>query len=54
MMNKKTAAMMFLGICVLLALLLVAGTISPFLSGGIFAAALVVFGILSRGFTGKK
>ena len=46
--------MMFLGVCLLLALLLVTGAIAPVLGGGIFAAALVVFGILSHGFTRKK
>jgi len=53
-MNKKTAAMMFLGVCVLLALLLVAGVISPIWSGVIFAGSLVIFGIFSRGFTNRK
>lgn len=52
-MNKRTAGLAFLGICVILAALLVAKVISPVLSGSIFAVALVAFGILSRGFTKK-
>jgi hypothetical protein len=52
-MNKKPASLTFLGICVVLAVLLVAKAISPILSGTIFAIALVGFGILSRGFTKK-
>jgi hypothetical protein len=53
-MNRKTAALSFLGVCLVLAMLLVAKAISPILSGSIFAIALVGFGILSRGFTYKK
>jgi hypothetical protein len=52
-MNKKTAGLDFLGVCVVLAALLAAKVISPLLSGSIFAIALVGFGILSRGFTQK-
>jgi hypothetical protein len=52
-MNKKAAAMIFLGVCLLLALLLAFGAISPVQSGSVFAIALVGFGILSRGFTKK-
>lgn len=53
-MNKKTAAMIFLGICSLLAVLLATGTISPFWSGILFALALAVLGILARGFSGRR
>lgn len=50
-MNKKTAGLTFLGVCLLLAALLVAKVISPILSGAVFAIALAGFGIFSRGFT---
>ncbi|MBE0665345.1 MAG: hypothetical protein IH584_05935 [Candidatus Aminicenantes bacterium] len=53
-MNRKTAALSFLGVCLVLAMLLVAKAISPILSGSIFAIALVAFGIFSHGFTYKK
>ena len=46
--------MIFLFVCLVLAVLLVAKAISPILSGSIFAVALVVLGILFRGFTKKK
>ncbi len=49
-MNKKAAVLIFLGVCLVLAALLVIGAISPVLSGSIFAVALVALGILSRGF----
>lgn len=52
-MNKKTAGLIFLGVCLVLAVLLAAKAISPILSGSIFAIALVGFGILSGGFTKK-
>ena len=50
-MNKKMAGLFFLGVCVVLAVLLVAKVISPIQSGSIFAITLVGFGILSKGFT---
>jgi len=53
-MNKKTAAMTFLVVCLVLAMLIVFGAISPALTGGIFALALILLGIVSRGFTNKK
>jgi len=49
-MNRKIATFSFLGICVLLAILLLIKAISPLVSGVVFAIALVVFGIASRGF----
>lgn len=49
-MNRRTAGFSFLGVCVILALLLVTETITPLISGGIFAGALVILGVLSRGF----
>jgi hypothetical protein len=53
-MNKKTAALLFLGICIVLAVLLIAEIITPIQSGCIFAIALVAFGLLSRGFSKKS
>jgi hypothetical protein len=49
-MNGKLAVRILLGICILLAVLLLTNAITPFASGLIFAAALVVFGGLSRDF----
>lgn len=49
-MNKKTAGLLFLAVCVVLAILLLTGTITFFVSGCIFAAALILLGVLSRGF----
>jgi hypothetical protein len=52
-MNRKTAALSFLGVCLVLVMLLVTKVITPWLSGSIFAIALVAFGVLSHGFTRK-
>ncbi|MGD0337826.1 MAG: hypothetical protein ABSB78_03460 [Bacteroidota bacterium] len=49
-MSRKTAGFLFLVICIILAILLLAGTITPIASGCIFAVALVLLGGLSRGF----
>ncbi len=49
-MNGRTAGLVFLGVCVILALLLLTRSIRPVLSSAIFAIALVVLGVLSRGF----
>jgi hypothetical protein len=49
-MNKKKAKISFLAACVVLAVLLLVGTITPLVGGAIFAVALVLFGGLSRGF----
>ncbi len=49
-MERKYAASLFLGVCMILALLLLTGTITPLVSGSIFAVALAVLGGLSRGF----
>lgn len=49
-MNKKTANLFFVGICIVLAILLLMDRISPLVSGCIFAVALVVLGLASRGF----
>ncbi len=53
-MNKMKAAMIFLVVCLVLALLFLSGAISPLLGGGVFALALAVLGIVSRGYTSKK
>ena len=49
-MNRKTAGFIFLGVCILLAILLLAKAITPLVSGMLFAVALVVLGLLSGGF----
>ncbi len=53
-MGSKTAIALFLSICLLLALLLLSGIITPIVSGVMFALALVVLGGLSRGFRKKS
>jgi hypothetical protein len=52
-LNKKTAGLGFLGVCLVPAVLLLAKAITAVLGGSIFAVALVAFGILSRGFSRK-
>lgn len=52
-MNGKTAALLFVGVCAILAILLVTGLIGPLWSGSLFAVALVLLGGISGGF-GKK
>lgn len=49
-MDKKTAGFLFLGICAVLAILLLTQTITFLVSGCVFAVALVLLGGLSRGF----
>jgi hypothetical protein len=49
-MSRKIASFWLLGICVVLAILLLINAISPLLGGGIFAAALIILGIASGGF----
>jgi hypothetical protein len=49
-MSRRTAGVALLGVCLTLAVLLLTRTIRPVVSGGIFAVALVSFGLLSRGF----
>ena len=53
-MNRKIAVILFLSVCVVLAVLLLTKTITSIISGIIFAIALVIFGILSRGFQREK
>jgi len=50
-MNKRSASLVFLSVCIGLAVLLLTKTITPIVSGSIFAASLIVFGVMSRGFT---
>ncbi len=52
-MSRRVALGLYLGVCVVLAALLVTKAIAPVVGGGIFAIALVVLGGLSRGFRGR-
>jgi len=49
-MNRRTAGLLFLGVCIILAALLLTQRITPVASAAVFAVALVLFGLLSRGF----
>jgi hypothetical protein len=49
-MDRKLAVAIFIGICVVLAILLLVGAITPLISGIIFAVALVLLELLSWGF----
>jgi hypothetical protein len=49
-MSKKIAVFSFLGVCIILAILLLLNIIKPLIGGIIFASTLLVFGLLSRGF----
>jgi len=49
-MDRKLAVFIFIGICIVLAILLLVGAITPLVSGVIFAVALVLLGLLSWGF----
>ncbi len=49
-MKATTASMLFLGICLTLAALLVTDVISIMVSSVVFALALVILGGASRGF----
>jgi hypothetical protein len=53
-MSGKTAGLLFLGVCLLLALFLLTGKIEPLVSGCIFASTLVVLGRLSSGFRRRR
>ncbi len=53
-MKRKTAVLSFLGVCIILALLLLSKINSSTVSGLLFAMALVVFGGLSRRFRGNE
>jgi xanthine/uracil permease len=50
-MHRNTAGVLFLIVSGLLSFMLLARVITPLVSGSIFAVALVVLGLLSRGFT---
>lgn len=52
-MSRKPAAFIFLGVCLVLAALLLLQIITPIVSGAFFAVALAVFGGLSKGFRKK-
>ena len=49
-MKGSLAGLLFLGVCIGLSALLLAHVIKPVVSGALFAIALVVLGLLSRGF----
>ncbi len=53
-MKKINTRVLFLVICVALALLLLTKVIKIFVSGILFAIALVTLGLLSRGFTKRS
>jgi hypothetical protein len=50
-MKGKTAGLLFLAVCIVLAALLLLKVITPLVSGSLFAVALVLLGGLSRGFS---
>jgi hypothetical protein len=52
-MKGKPAGLIFVGICVILAVLLLLGVITPLASGALFAVALVLLGGMSQGFRKK-
>ena len=52
-MSGRTASFVFLTICVVIAVLLMAGRISATTTGWTFAIAMVVLGLLSGGFRRK-
>ncbi len=49
-MNGRPAGYVFLGVCIVLAILLLTRTITTTASAWIFAVALVILGGMSRGF----
>jgi hypothetical protein len=49
-MNKQRAGLLFAGVCIVLAILLLAQWITPLVSGVLFALALVFLGLSSKGF----
>jgi hypothetical protein len=50
-MKGKTARLLVLGICIVLAVLILTKIITHLASGLIFAIVLVTVGVMSRGFT---
>jgi hypothetical protein len=53
-MHRNTAGILFLIVSAFLSFMLLSGMITPLVSGAIFAVALVVLGLLSRGFTRQE
>jgi hypothetical protein len=49
-MSRKIAGLLFLVVCVVLALLLLIGAITPMVSGIVFAISLATLGAASGGF----
>ncbi len=49
-MNKKSALVLFVGICILDAILILTHSVSVVVGACIFAVALALFGGASRGF----
>jgi hypothetical protein len=49
-MKANIAGLIFAGVCLLLAVLLITHFLTPLASGIIFAAALIALGLASRGF----
>ena len=52
-MKRNLAVVLFLIACILIAVLLITRVTTPTQSGILFAAFLLLFGFLSRGFTRK-
>ena len=52
-MNGRTAGFLFLSTCIVLAVLLLTAVVTPIVSGGVFAVALVLLGGFSQGFRRK-
>ncbi len=50
-MNQKITGLLFLSICIVLAILLLTKMISSTTSGGIFAVALILLGVALKRFT---
>ena len=50
-MNRRLAVFLLSGICLIIVVLLLANWISLIVAGILFALALVILGLLSRGFT---
>jgi hypothetical protein len=53
-MDGKSAAFIFVGVCLLLAILLLLGVVGPLVSGSVFAISLVLLGGVSGGFRKPK
>lgn len=53
-MDRKVAGFVFLGVCVVLAVLLLTQVITPVISAALFAIALAVLGGASAGFRKRR